>query len=101
MEYQPDKWHYSTWKKNTRLYRIDLCQDIFGNWIVLRTWGSNLSRGAGRSTYTICHDFETAWDLFEKQENRRCQRGYCLLDKKDWKIAKFSEFLTFKRYKGK
>ena len=76
MRYQQNNWHYSTWSRNTRLYRIDLCQDLFGNWIVLRTWGSSLNCGLGRSTYTIGDDFETALRLFEKQENRRCQRGY-------------------------
>lgn len=38
--YQLEKWQYSSWQKDTRFYSLELCQDIFGNWIIKRTWGS-------------------------------------------------------------
>ena len=39
--YQLEKWQYSRWQKDTRFYSLELCQDIFGNWIIKRTWGGN------------------------------------------------------------
>lgn len=80
MEYQLDKWQHSSWKKNSRFYGIELCQDLFGHWIVKRTWGSNKRRGFGRSSHTVCQSFETASILFEKQESRRLNRGYIAID---------------------
>jgi hypothetical protein len=38
--YQLEKWQYSSWEKDTRFYLLELCQDLFGNWIIKRTWGS-------------------------------------------------------------
>ena len=78
MEYQLDKWRYSDWRKDTRAYHIELCQDIFGNWIVKRNWGSNVRRGFGQSTYTLCSDYSEALALYEKQQQRRQKRGYVL-----------------------
>jgi hypothetical protein len=80
MHYQLNKWQHSAWKKNTRFYSIDLCQDLWGHWLIMRTWGSNRSRGAGRSTYTVCQNFETACNLYEKQKSRRLKRGYFALE---------------------
>jgi hypothetical protein len=77
MQYQFDKWMYSTWHKNTRFYRLDLCQDLFGNWLVSRIWGSNLSRGPGQSIEVACNSYEEAAKLFYRQEKKRFQRGYC------------------------
>ena len=53
---------------------------LVGNWIVTRTWGSNLNRGAGQSKDTVCPDFEAALELFHKQENRRRKRKYVFLN---------------------
>ena len=39
-QYQLELWQRSFWKKDTRFYQIELCQDLFGNWIVKNTWGS-------------------------------------------------------------
>ena len=78
MQYQIEKWLYSDWKKDTRYYGIDLCQDLFGNWIVKRTWGSSYTRGAGQSKYTVCTDYDEALVLYENQQQRRKKRGYVL-----------------------
>ena len=76
ISYQVEQWLYSSWVKDTRLYNIELCQDIFGSWIVSRNWGSRPRRGFGQSNYTLCPDFEAALVLFEKEQQRRKKRGY-------------------------
>ncbi|MGL5879221.1 MAG: WGR domain-containing protein, partial [Xenococcaceae cyanobacterium] len=60
----------------SRFYRIDLCQDLFGQWMIQKTWGSNRSRGPGQSIDVTCDSYEQARSLFERQEKRRRQRGY-------------------------
>ena len=76
MQYQTEQWLHSTWVKDTRLYNLELCQDLFGHWIVRRNWNSKPRRGFGRSNYTLCPDLETALVLFDKQQQRRKKHGY-------------------------
>lgn len=76
MKYQIDKWLYSYWRKDTRFYRLELCQNLWGEWIVKRTWGSAVKLDYGRSTSTICPDYEAGLHLYEKQLSRRQKRGY-------------------------
>jgi hypothetical protein len=76
--YQLEKWQHSAWRKETRFYSIELCQNLFGNWIVKRTWGSAVKRDFGRETYTVCPDYHTGLQWYEQQQNRRRQRGYNL-----------------------
>ena len=76
MYYQLDKWQHSEWNKNTRYYGIDLCQDLFGQWVVKRTWGKDHTIGAGQSRTDICQNYYEALSLYEKQRCRRQKRGY-------------------------
>ena len=50
--YQLEKWQFSSWQKDTRFYLLELCQDLFGNWIIKCTWGSAVKRDFGRSNST-------------------------------------------------
>ena len=83
MKYQLDKWQYSIWKKDTRFYLLELCQDLFGNWIIKRTWGSNVKRDYGRSNSTVCPDYQTGLLGYKKQLSRRKKRGYETVDTYD------------------
>ena len=74
--YQLEKWQYSRWQKDTRFYSLELCQDLFGNWIIKRTWGSAVKQDFGRSNSTICPDYQTGLLWYEKQASRRRKRGY-------------------------
>lgn len=76
MQYQLGHWLQSFWVKDTRLYTLSLCQNIFGHWIVRRSWGSRIKRGYGQSNYDICPSFEAAVTLFDKEQKRREKRGY-------------------------
>ena len=78
--YQLEKWQHSIWQKDTRFYRLELCQDIFGNWIIKCTWGSAIKLDFGRSNSTVCPDYETGLLLYKKQLSRRKKRGYETVD---------------------
>lgn len=81
LSYQLNKHLCSTWQKDTRFYIIELCQDLWENWQLKKTWGSAVKRDLGRSISTICHDYETGLELYYKAEKRRLLRGYNKLPK--------------------
>ncbi|MDJ0692361.1 MAG: hypothetical protein QNJ41_28220 [Xenococcaceae cyanobacterium MO_188.B32] len=76
LSYQLEKYLYSDWQKDTRFYIIELCQDLWGNWLLKKTWGSVAKRDFGRSISTICIDYETGVKLYQKAQMRRLLRGY-------------------------
>lgn len=78
--YQLEKVRRSVWQKDTRFYTLELCQDIFGNWIVKKTWGSAVKLDFGRSNSIICPDYQTGLLWYDKQNERRQKRGYQLLN---------------------
>ena len=77
-QYQLSLWQRSIWQKDTRFYTLELCQDLFGNWIVEKTWGSAVKIDFGRSNSIICPDYQTGLLWYSKQLARRQQRGYQL-----------------------
>ena len=48
-----------------KYYRAYLFQDLFGDWIVERTWGSKISRRAGGETGLLF--FLSGWNMQVKQ----------------------------------
>jgi hypothetical protein len=80
VSYEPEKWIRSIWRKGTRFYRLDLCQNIWGNWVVRKTWGSAVLRDFGKSLDTECPDYETGLEIYGKLERRRKKRGYRRVD---------------------
>lgn len=74
--YQLEKFRRSIWQKDTRFYTLELTQDLFGNWIVKKTWGSAVKLDFGRSNSIVCPDYQTGLLWYEKQNERRQQRGY-------------------------
>ena len=78
LSYRLEKYLYSSWQKNTRFYIIELCQDLWGNWLLKKTWGSTAKRDFGRSISTICPDYETGVKLYHQAKKHRVSRGYDL-----------------------
>ncbi len=76
LSYQLEKYLSSSWQKETRFYIIELCQDLWGNWLLKKTWGSAAKRDLGRSISTVCSDYESGVELYYKAEKRRLLRGY-------------------------
>ncbi|NJO93141.1 MAG: hypothetical protein HC820_00045 [Hydrococcus sp. RM1_1_31] len=74
--YQLDKRIQSQWQKETRLYTITLCQNLWGVWIVTKTWGSAINRGFGKSRDLFCSDYQSGIELYYKLQQRREKRGY-------------------------
>ena len=79
LSYQLEKYLYSSWQKDTRFYIIELCQDLWGNWLLKTTWGSAAKKDFGRSISTVCLDYEAGVKLYYKAQKRRLSRGYNLL----------------------
>lgn len=76
MHYNLDKWQSSRWYKGTRYYSIELCQNLFGEWVIRRTWGGKNTRGAGKLKTVVCQNHHHALEVYQKQQHRRTKRGY-------------------------
>ena len=96
--YQLELWQRSIWQKDTRFTKLNcvttsafpcvlrLCyalvvrgvarQDLFGNWIVKKTWGSAVKIDFGRSNSIVCPDYQTGLVEYQKHISKRIQRGY-------------------------
>jgi len=74
--YELDKWIESKWQKETRFYTLSLCQNIWGVWVVTKTWGSAITRGFGKSQDLICSDYQLGLETYQKMQQRREKRGY-------------------------
>lgn len=74
--YQLELWQRSTWRKDTRFYTVELCQDLFGNWIIKKTWGSAVKLDFGRSNSIVCPDYQTGLIEYKKHFSKRIKRGY-------------------------
>ncbi|OKH24486.1 hypothetical protein NIES593_07360 [Hydrococcus rivularis NIES-593] len=71
-----NKWLQSNWRRDTRLYSLTLCQNLFGAWVVTKTWGSAINRGFGKSKDLICPDYQSGLEIYQKLQQRRERRGY-------------------------
>lgn len=76
-KYLPDDWQRLTWHKpnNGRHYQVELKQNLFGNWILVRQWGSSKKRG-GRRLEIICDDYQHACQQLQIIQKQRQRRGY-------------------------
>lgn len=78
--YKPDLWKSSFWRRKTRYYSIELRQNLFGEWIVVRSWG-DIGSKRGRQMEQVCDSFESANSAFNEAEKRRKVRKYQLVAK--------------------
>jgi hypothetical protein len=76
ISYELDKWIESKWQRDTRFYSLTLCQNLFGAWIVTKTWGSRIKRGFGKSQDLICSDYQSGLETYQKLQQKREKRGY-------------------------
>ena len=44
LSYMHSNWQHCRWERDTRYYEITLEQDLWGQWIITRCWGSKVSR---------------------------------------------------------
>ena len=78
--YELDKWLQSKWRRDKRFYTLTLCQNLFGKWIITKTWGSAVYRGFGKSKDLDCLDYQTGLGTYYKLQKRREKRGYRRVD---------------------
>jgi hypothetical protein len=76
VSYQLDKWIKSKWQRETRLYTLALCQNVFGAWVITKTWGSAIKRGFGKSQDLFCSDYQSGLEIYYKLQQKRERRGY-------------------------
>ena len=75
INYQVERWRRQDWSKGTRYYSCELCQNLFGDWVVLRRWG-RVTAKQGQSLEHTCDSYEEGLALLLDVEKRRSQRGY-------------------------
>mgnify|MGYP000032238255 CR=1 FL=1 len=58
-----------------RMYSVMLKRDLFGDWVVVQSWGGRFSGRGGGMTQVVAR-FEEGIALLQKISQRRQQRGY-------------------------
>ena len=78
-QYQLKSWINLRWYKSTdkgiRYYSARLHQDLWGDWILTRTWGRKGTR-LGRSMNVLCESYEDGMKQLKIVELHRKQHGY-------------------------
>lgn len=73
--YETEQWLTSRWEKATRYYEAHVQQDLWGEWLVVRTWGGKGSRRGGIKA-ELCATRKEACARFERIAQLRQRRGY-------------------------
>ena len=58
-----------------RMYSVMLKRDLFGDWVVVQSWGGRYSQRGGGMTQVVA-SFDEGIALLHKIGQRRQQRGY-------------------------
>ena len=67
------------WVTPTRYYQLDASQDLFGVWIITRTWKGRFSKKGNSKTISV--DNINHVELFiSRIHKQRIKRGYTLLE---------------------
>ncbi|MBL8252370.1 MAG: WGR domain-containing protein [Candidatus Competibacter sp.] len=66
------------WEKSSRYYEVRLGQDLWGQWIITRTWG-RIGTALGRQSDLLCLSYQNGLQQVEAAKQRRRQRGYALV----------------------
>lgn len=70
-----EKWITRRWTTDQRYYVVEIQQDLFGIWLVKRSWGGIGSR-RGNSLTIPADSYEHALLLLAEVKKRRRTRGY-------------------------
>ncbi len=74
-----DKWVSLHWVNplSRRRYTACLCQDLWGEWVVIQLWGGLGSKRTGRKR-VYCSSAEEGANIIQKISRKRQTRGYKL-----------------------
>lgn len=75
MRYEPHQWITKRWETDRRYYVAELGQDLFGGWLIKRSWGGRHTH-RGSSMTIHAHDYAHALHLLDEVAKRRKARGY-------------------------
>jgi predicted DNA-binding WGR domain protein len=75
--FQIEQWIIQYWENphNQRYYRVAVEQDIFGQWVIISTWGGKI-RASGRSKGRVLANREEGLRLLEQATAQRKSRHY-------------------------
>lgn len=73
-----DRAYRISWRKDSRTYSAELSQDLFGWYIVRRSWGA-VGTPKGKSLVTAYPSWDEAIEVVQSVAKRREQRGYAPL----------------------
>lgn len=76
---QFDQWIKECWQTATRYYVAEIMQDLFGTWVLKRSWGGRGSR-AGNSKVVVAADYDHAVKLLEAVAKQRTAHGYVRIE---------------------
>ncbi|MCW8886619.1 MAG: WGR domain-containing protein [Motiliproteus sp.] len=63
------------WRKQQHYFRVRLSQDLFGDWVVVRSWG-NLNNNLCGCKQDVVNAYPLALELVEQIRRRQLTRGY-------------------------
>ena len=75
MHYNLDLWRLKIWQTNTRYYRAEIKQDIFGQWLLECQWSGRWQKG-GRHVMTPLACIEDGVQALKAIEKKRHAHGY-------------------------
>ena len=70
-----DRWLSESWQTDRRYYQADIMQDLFGTWVLKRSWGGLGNHRRNSKTHAFAQ-YEEALQFFGQVAKRRQQRGY-------------------------
>jgi hypothetical protein len=71
-------WRRACWVTDSRYYVAEVKQDLFGSWVLERSWGSRHSQRGSRSTL-LAEGYDHALALMAEVAKRRKARKYLLI----------------------
>jgi predicted DNA-binding WGR domain protein len=66
------------WEKGTRYYQVDVCQGLWGRWVLIKRWGQR-GTALGQSRRVPRGSPAEALSLLGRIQQRRLQHGYCTI----------------------
>jgi predicted DNA-binding WGR domain protein len=64
---------------NARYYLVHVTKDLFGDWILIKAWGS-INKAGGRIISIPCASYDEAIAKLHAITKTRQKHGYCLKD---------------------
>lgn len=70
-----DRWISQSWRTDRRYYQVDISQDLFGAWVLKRSWGGLSNHQRNSKTHAFA-EYEEALKFFGVVARKRQKRGY-------------------------